>query len=65
VKEIDWLDRHIKVNVTSDQVKSAPAWDPLAMANEVSEQQLHRHFGWPGTASNWQQGPSGVPEARL
>jgi len=47
VKEIDWLDRHIKVNVTSDQVKSAPAWDPLAMANEVSEQQLHRHFGWP------------------
>ena len=48
VKEIDWLDRHIKVNVTSDQVKSAPAWDPLAMANEVSEQQLHRHFGWPG-----------------
>jgi hypothetical protein len=48
VKEIDWLDRHIKVNVTRDQVKSAPAWDPLATANEVSEQQLHRHFGWPG-----------------
>jgi hypothetical protein len=29
-------------------VKSAPAWDPLAMTDEVSEQQLHRHFGWPG-----------------
>jgi hypothetical protein len=48
VKEIDWLDRHIKVNVTRDQVKSAPAWETLAMANEVSEQKLHRHFGWPG-----------------
>jgi hypothetical protein len=48
VTGVDWLDRQVKLNVTRDQVKSAPAWDPLAMADEVSEQQLHRHFGWPG-----------------
>ena len=48
VTDIDWLDRQVKLNVTRDQVKSAPAWDPLAMADEVSEQQFHRHFGWPG-----------------
>lgn len=48
VTAIDGLDREVKLNVTRDQVKSAPPWDPLAMADEVSEQQLHRHFGWPG-----------------
>ena len=39
------------MNVTRDQVRSAPAWDPLAMADEVSEDALHRHFGWPGYGS--------------
>ncbi len=48
VKDIDWFGHHINMNVTRDQVRSAPVWDPLAMANEVSEEQLHRHFGWPG-----------------
>ncbi len=48
VKDIDWFGRHINMNVSRDQVRSAPAWDPLALANEVSEEQLHRHFGWPG-----------------
>ena len=34
--------------VTRDKVKSAPSWDPLALEDQLSEQQLHRHFGWPG-----------------
>ncbi len=48
VTRIDWSERHINVNVTRDQVKSSPAWDPLALADQNGEQQLHRHFGWPG-----------------
>jgi hypothetical protein len=48
VTGVNWVDRQVNLNVTRDQVKSAPAWDPLAMTDEVSEQQLHRHFGWPG-----------------
>ena len=48
VKDIDWSEHRINVNVTRDQVKSSPAWDPLAVADQVGEQQLHRHFGWPG-----------------
>ena len=48
VKDIDWFGERINMNVTREQVQSAPAWDPLAMADEVSEDQLHRHFGWPG-----------------
>ena len=48
VTDVDWVDREVKLNVTREQVQSAPAWDPLAMADEISEQQLRRHFGWPG-----------------
>lgn len=48
VTDLDWLERRISVNVTRDQVKSAPAWEPLAAGDQVGEQQLHRHFGWPG-----------------
>jgi len=48
VKGIDWSEHRINVNVTRDQAKSSPPWDPLAMADQVGEQQLHRHFGWPG-----------------
>ena len=48
VTDIDWLERRISVNVTRDQVRSAPAWEPLAAGDQVGEQQLHRHFGWPG-----------------
>ena len=48
VKDIAWSEHRINVNVTRDQVKSSPAWDPLALADHVGEQKLHRHFGWPG-----------------
>ncbi len=48
VKDIDWFGQHINMNVTRDQVRSAPAWDPLALADEVNEEQFHRHFGWQG-----------------
>ena len=48
VKDIDWSEHRINLEVTRDQVKSSPAWDPLALEDQVGEQQLHRHFGWPG-----------------
>jgi hypothetical protein len=45
---IDRIESRVSVKVTREKVKPAPAWDPLAMADDVAEQQLHRHFGWPG-----------------
>ena len=47
VTDIDWGGRRIVVNVTRERVRSAPAWDPLAMADAMAERRLHRHFGWP------------------
>jgi hypothetical protein len=48
VKGIDWFGQRINMNVSREQVRSAPAWDPLALADEAREEELHRHFGWPG-----------------
>ena len=35
VKDIDWFGRSINMNVSRDQVRSAPAWDPLAAIDAV------------------------------
>jgi hypothetical protein len=48
VKDIDWAERHVNVSVTRDQVRLSPAWDPLAMPDEIGEQRYNGHFGWPG-----------------
>ena len=48
VTDIDWNEGRVNVNVTREQVKSAPEWDAAAMADGLAEQKLHRHFGWPG-----------------
>jgi hypothetical protein len=45
VKDIDWAERHVNVNVRREHVKSSPAWDPLAMANQLEEQRYHHRFG--------------------
>jgi hypothetical protein len=46
--DIDWRDQRVGVNVTREQVRSAPEWDPAAAADEIAEQRLRGHFGWPG-----------------
>jgi hypothetical protein len=48
VRAIDWQERHLHLNVSRDQVKSSPPWDPIAMVDQITEQRLHRHYGWPG-----------------
>ncbi len=48
VDAVDWSQKRIVLNVTREQVKSSPEWDPATAANELAEQVLHRHYGWPG-----------------
>jgi len=48
VQEVDWLGRHVRLNVTRDRVKSSPPWNPVAVFDQNSERNLHRHYGWPG-----------------
>ena len=48
VREISWSARDVTLDVTRDQVKNSPAWDPAAMVDRVYEAELHGHYGWPG-----------------
>ena len=48
VKAIDWLDRHVELNVPGEQVRASPPWNPLNTFSQVYAKELHRHYGWPG-----------------
>lgn len=47
-KHIDWSAREVDLNVTRDQVKRSPPWDPAGAIDRIYEQRLHSHYGWPG-----------------
>ena len=51
VREIDWSERHVKLNVTRDQVQTSPPWDPDKLMDQDYMKQLHSHYRWPGSAA--------------
>jgi hypothetical protein len=48
VKEIDWSATEILLNVTREQVKSSPPWQPTAEIPQDYQERLHSHYSWPG-----------------
>ena len=48
VNDVDGRSRRVGVNVTRERSQSAPARNPLALIDEIAEEQFRRHFGWPG-----------------
>jgi hypothetical protein len=48
VKKVNWSDSQIEFSVTREQVKASPAWEPLDVIDQVYEERLHNHYGWPG-----------------
>ena len=48
VKEVDWSDRHIQLDVARDKVKSSPSWNPANIIDGDFEKRLHSHYDWPG-----------------
>jgi hypothetical protein len=38
VQAIDWQERHIRLKISRDQVKSSPPWDPVAMIDQIGGQ---------------------------
>jgi hypothetical protein len=47
VVAIDRLNGEIVLNVTRDQVKNSPEWDPVQLIDQPYERRLHDHYGWP------------------
>ena len=48
VEAISWGGGEFKLNVTRDQVRSSPSWNPSTPIGEEYEQSLHSHYGWAG-----------------
>ncbi len=48
VRAISWSDRDVTLDVTRDQVKASPAWNPADIINRSYQERLHGYYGWPG-----------------
>ncbi len=48
VKNIEWSDRSITVNVSRDQVKDSPEYDPHEPVSHEYESALHNYYMFPG-----------------
>jgi hypothetical protein len=44
---IDWGARTVSVDLTREQVKASPDYDPAATPARGYEEQLHAHYGLP------------------
>lgn len=51
VREISWENREIRLDVTCDQIRTSPAWQPRDLFDHEYERRLHAHYAWPGY--NW------------
>jgi len=48
VTDIEWLDRHVQVNLSREKIKAGPPWDPVNLVDEAYVERLHQHYDWPG-----------------
>jgi hypothetical protein len=48
VKDIDWPDHRIGLNVTRGQVRSSPYWKSSEAVVQAYQERLHNHYTWPG-----------------
>jgi uncharacterized protein YrrD len=48
VRKIIWADRKIEIDISRDQIKSSPPWQPFNAIDEDYERQLHSHYAWLG-----------------
>jgi uncharacterized protein YrrD len=48
VKSVEWHDRHVRLDIARERVKSSPPWDPAEITDTEYEQRLHNHYDWPG-----------------
>jgi sporulation protein YlmC with PRC-barrel domain len=48
VREIEWSDKHIRLDLGREQIKDSPPWDPEEIIDQAYEEKLHSHYGWRG-----------------
>jgi hypothetical protein len=45
-RDISWNDRKVYVDLTRDQIKNGPEYDPTIAVNRAYEERLHGHYGY-------------------
>jgi hypothetical protein len=48
VKSINWADQQVLTDVTREQVKGSPPWEPAHPVDRDYEVRLHGYYNWPG-----------------
>ncbi len=48
VRDIEWTGKLVALDVTREQVKGSPRYDPSKTVDRVYDEQLHTYYGWPG-----------------
>jgi len=60
VKEIDWLQRFVRLDLTCYKIKGSPAWESTGFLDKAYEKLLDTYYGWgdPGRAEGAPLAPS-------
>jgi hypothetical protein len=45
---VSWLERRVTIDLSREQVRGAPEWDPVVPISREYEAQLHGYYGRPG-----------------
>ncbi len=48
VRDIEWTGKLVALDVTREQVKGSPRYDPSKTTDRAYDEQLHAYYGWPG-----------------
>ncbi len=49
VREINWGDRRMRLDISREKIKASPPWHPpLDQLAQIYQTELHSHYGWPG-----------------
>lgn len=48
VRNVDWSERHVRLDLSRDKIKSSPSWNPSNLVDGDFERRLHSHYDWPG-----------------
>ena len=48
IKEVNWPERFIGLDITRAKVKASPSWNPSDTIDGTFQRRLHEHYGWPG-----------------
>jgi hypothetical protein len=64
IREVSWIARRIRIDVTAEQLRTAPEMDPHDQVDAAEEARLYAHYGrLPGRSHVSERSPPTDPEA--